>query len=140
MTKLFALIAGSALALAASQAAAQDAAETAAVLSGSSQTGKASRSLGDAVAGSIGSATQQLRNQNARRTTTRARTRSTRQGSAPVQTLASGDPLENTDAAAYKVSSGATIRVSGRLNPSSAAKCSQNCAEPDATGDGDAPE
>ena len=42
---------------------------------------------------------------------------------------ADSDPLENTDAPAYQLSNGATIRVSGGMRNSASARCKLNCPE-----------
>ena len=107
---------------------AQDAAETAVILSGTSGQAKASRSLGDAVRGSINSASSAVRASTQQRRSSNSRARRSG-GGAPV-VIGTGDALENTDASSYTLGSGATIRVSGRLNPSAATRCTQNCDDP----------
>ena len=107
---------------------AQAAAEEAVVLSGTSAgTGRASSDLGNAVSGSINSATRQIRaiprgaagRSNQRR----------RSGASGVGTLpANSDPLVNTNAPAYRLDNGATLRVSGGLRNSAAARCAENCS------------
>ena len=122
------LAAGSAL-IAATPALAQDAAETAVILSGSAQTGSAQRSLGRTITGGIGNAANAVgstarasRSRNAAPRNWPATTRHLR-GSVPANV----DPLANTDAATYTLDNGATIRVSGRFNPSASSQCQQNC-------------
>lgn len=107
--------------------AAQDAAETAVILSGSSGQGKAANSLGNAVRGSVNSAADAIRAAQRQPNRTNARTRNRRD---PVQiqtAIPSNDPLENTDATRFQTGSGATISVSGRLRPSASARCVENC-------------
>ena len=112
--------------------AAQDAAETAIILSGSgSGQAKASQSLGDAISRSIGGATAAINARpNAR---AKGRTAAQQRARGPIQIQsaipADVDPLEGTDAAAYKLGSGATIRVSGRLNPSAGTVCIKECEQ-----------
>ena len=107
--------------------AAQDAAETAVILSGSSGQGKAANSLGNAVRGSVNSAADAIRAAGRQPTRSNARTRN-RRGPVQIQTIPSNDPLENTDASRFQTRSGATISVSGRMRPSAAARCVENCS------------
>ena len=111
----------------ASEAQAQVAAEEAVVVSGTSAgTGRASRGLRNAVRGSINGATAQIRSiprGTPRRSTPRSRAAPANAGALP----ADSDPLENTDAPAYQLSNGATLRVSGGMRNSAAARCTQNC-------------
>lgn len=106
---------------------AQDAAETAVILSGTGSTqARASRSLGTAVSGSIDSATSVIR--SATPTRNRAKSRRSRRGAPSVATvIGTGDALEGTDASAYQVDNGATIKVSGGFRPSAATRCTENC-------------
>ena len=107
--------------------AAQDAAETAVILSGSSGQGKAANSLGNAVRGSVNSAADAIRaaQRNSSRSNARARNR---RGPVQIQTaIPTNDPLEDTDATRFQTGSGATISVSGRMRPSAAARCVENC-------------
>lgn len=125
------IIGALALALAVSapqSASAQDAAETAVILSGSSGQGKAANSLGNAVRGSVNSAANAVRSTpaNNRRNATR---RNRRGAPVQVQTLPTNDPLENTDATRFTTGSGATISVSGSMRPSASARCVENCAK-----------
>ena len=108
--------------------AAQDAAETATILSGQGGTAKAQRSLGGAVSGSLDNATSAVR--SVRGTSRRPSSRRVRRsGNSGGIILTTNDPLENTDAATYQTSNGTTIRVSGRLNPSANTTCVDNCTE-----------
>lgn len=113
--------------------AAQDAAETATILSGQGGTTKAQRSLGGAVSGSLdnaASAVRPVRSQARQRVTYRRSARRARGGGDSGSiVLTTNDPLENTDAATYQTSNGTTIRVSGRLNPSASTTCVDNCPE-----------
>lgn len=107
---------------------AQDASETAVILSGTGSTqARASRSLGTAVSGSIDSATSVIR--SATPTRNRAKSRRSRRGAPSVVTtvIGTGDALEGTDASAYQVDNGATIKVSGGFRPSAATRCTENC-------------
>ncbi len=111
-----------------SPAQAQVAAEEAVVLSGTSAgTGRASSGLGNAVRGSINGATRTIR--TIPRSAPRGAPRRSRGGAVVVDgpLAADSDPLENTDAPAYELSNGATIRVSGRLRNSASARCKLNC-------------
>lgn len=105
---------------------AQDAAESAMIMSGSSQTGKAQRSLGNAITNSVNRASNAIAATNAQRR-------------APVQRRANGavhiggslpagvDPLEGTDATTYQLGSGASIRTTGRINTASGSRCVSQC-------------
>ena len=125
MNRIGLAFAGCACLAAAAPAVAQDAAETAVVLSGSSGTAKAGRSLGNAVSQSVNSAAGAVRASNPRR---RGSTRNSRRGASrgPV-TIGTGDALEGTDASTYATGSGATIRVSGGFRPSTTTRCTENC-------------
>jgi hypothetical protein len=104
---------------------AQDAAETAVILSGSGQTTEAgSRSLGGAIGGAMGRASAAINNSN-QRTTARNRSRQVRQDAAIPADI---DALEGTDAASYQMDNGARISVSGGLRPSARTRCVENCA------------
>ena len=123
------LIAGSAP-IAATPACAQDAAETAVILSGSAQTGSAQRSLGRTISGSIGNAANAVDSTaRASRSPPNAAPRNRRTSARHVggSIPAGVDPLASTDAATYTLDNGATIRVSGRFNPSASSHCQQNC-------------
>jgi hypothetical protein len=97
------------------QALAQDAAETAIILSGTGAAqGKSSRSLGSAAASSMGRAANAIRPDARPAPVLRSSSRRDQQ----MMTLAGDvDALENTDAPTYELSNGASIRVSGRLRP-----------------------
>ena len=103
---------------------AQDAAETAIIIAGTSAPqASGARGLGGAISGSMRRAAGVI---NLRSGGAQAPRGATRQDAA--RTLPEGvDALEGTDAPAYKVGSGATIRVSGRLNPSARTVCTRNC-------------
>lgn len=111
---------------------AQDAAETATILSGQGATAKGQRSLGGAVSNSLdnaATAVRPVRSQARRRVTYRRAARRGRGGSNDGGiVLTTNDPLANTDAATYQTGNGTTIRVSGRLNPSASTACVNNCA------------
>jgi hypothetical protein len=106
---------------------AQDAAETATILSGTGQgTGSASRSMGSAVSGSINGAASQIRaTQGGGNGGGGGRNSTARMGNYAIE--ASGDALEGTDAPSYTTGSGASIRVSGKLRQPAAATCTENC-------------
>lgn len=126
-----ALIAGT-IAIAPCAAMGQDAAETAAILSGSSQTGHAQRSLGRSIAGSINSANDAIAARNARATGVRpqgAARRTQRGGVRTGHDLPAGvDMLAGTDAATYRLGNGSSIRTTGRLNTDNGSACVRNCA------------
>ena len=135
--RIAALTGAAALAtLASAPVLAQDAAESAIILSGTGAgQAKAQRSLGAAVRGSIEGAATTVRGA--------ARGQGSPRGRAPsgngvvvsgTALAADSDPLENTDAPAYRLGNGATIRVSGRMNPAAGTSCVKNCAAPAATG------
>jgi hypothetical protein len=117
-----------------SPAQAQAAAEEAVILSGTSAgTGRASSGLGNAVRGSINGATRTI--QTIPRSAPRGTPRRSRGGAVVVDgpLAADSDPLQNTDAPAYELSNGATIRVSGRLRNSVSARCKLNCPQDEPT-------
>ncbi len=129
MLSLAAVLTAGSAPIAATAALAQDAAETAVILSGSAQTGSAQRSLGRTISGSIGNAANAVgstvrasRSRTAAQRNSRASSRHVG-GSIP----AGVDPLASTDAATYTLDNGATIRVSGRFNPSASSHCQKNC-------------
>lgn len=125
-----AVLAGTALVTVAAPVSAQDAAETAVILSGTSAPqARAAQGLGNAVRGSINSATATIR--TIPRAQPRGAPRSGNASPVAVGALpADSDPLENTDASAYRLGNGATIRVSGRLNPAAGTACTRNCGGP----------
>jgi len=110
---------------------AQDAAETAVVLSGSSGQAKAARSLGDAASRSMNSAASAVRASQPRRgrSSSNSRRNSSRGSSGGPVTIGTGDALEGTDASSYATGSGTTIRVSGGFRPSAATRCTDNCRD-----------
>lgn len=110
---------------------AQAAAETAVIVSGTTGQAKAGRSLGSAISQSIDSAAGTVRASTRSRTQSPASHRrgSNVQSVSPV--IGKGDVLEDTDASAYTVGSGATIKVSRGFRPSATVRCKENCpAEP----------
>jgi hypothetical protein len=59
---------------------------------------------------------------------TRGTARGTTRGAAAPHAIASDvDALEGTDAPGYTLGNGASIRVSGRLNPAPGTVCTRNC-------------
>ncbi len=113
-----------ALAMVAVPAQAQDAAETAVILSGSGQTAEAgSRSLGSAIGRAMGNASATISSNS--RSSARNGSREVRQDAAIPADI---DALEGTDAASYQMDNGARISVSGGLRPSARTRCVENCA------------
>ena len=122
--------------------AAQDAAETAIILSGTGQgQGRAARSMGQSVARNMGNAANAVP-VSPRRSQPRAHRahgpRGSKAGKFAIALPADVDPLENTDAPTYALANGASIRVSGGLRgplskqsrtPTSASDCGPNCPE-----------
>ena len=117
-------------------AAAQDAFETAQILSGSAQQSGAGRSLGSAISHSMDATARAIeggRARPARIETSNRRQHSSRNGAAAASQVAPHpggvDPLTSTDAPAYRVGSGATIRTSGGLIATPGDTCVENCPE-----------
>ena len=113
---------------------AQDAAESAIILSGTANQAKANRSLGNAINNSINSAASNIRASNPRRNRTASPPRTRQNAPSVITTIGTGDALEGTDASAYQTGSGATIKVSGGFRPSATAHCTENC-EGEASGE-----
>ena len=121
----------------ASGAAAQDAAESAAILAGTGErTGAASRSVGEAATGAIGRAGNAIAaTRNARRSGTvpnrSARTRSTaRDANAPaaVYSIAGNvDVLDRFETPTYRLPNGRILRVSGEFRPEAGTACIRMC-------------
>jgi len=107
-------------------AAAQDAAESAAILSGSSQTGAAQRSLGARISGAINRASDSIAAQQGARVQAQ---RPNRGGAVRVvHSLPAGvDVLEGTDATTYRLGNGSSIRTTGRINGDPGLRCVSNC-------------
>jgi len=121
-------------------ASAQDAAETAAILSGTGQgTGSASRSMGSAVSGSLNRASQAVQAANGAGQAPRGGGRE--RGQIRVRmgyAVTTGpDALEGTDAPTYQMGNGASIRVSGKLRQPGETTCSENCPEPAPAAEGE---
>ena len=94
---------------------AQDAAETAIILSGTGAAqGKASRPLGSAAAISMGAAANAIRPVARPAPVIR---RSSRRDQQVITLAGDVDALENTDAPTYELANGVSIRVSGVLRP-----------------------
>lgn len=104
-----------------STAHAQAAAETAIITSGTgAPQARAARGLGSAISGAM------RRSAGAIRVQPRGASRgSPRQGQ--EQALPEGDPLEGTDAPAYTLGNGTTIRVSGGMRNAPSTRCTANC-------------
>lgn len=101
-------------------AAAQDAAETAVILSGTGQAqGRAQRSLGQSIARSMGNAADAVAATTQARAPAPSNRRQARRsggaGNFAIALPGDVDPLERTDAPRYDLANGATIRVSGGL-------------------------
>lgn len=105
---------------------AQDAAETAQILSGVGHSqGAASRSLGSAVSRRMNAANNAITaTQQAGRTAPRSRPHLARVG---APTPSGGDLLEGTKAPTYKLGNGASIRVSGRMTRAPGTSCVKEC-------------
>ena len=109
-------------------AAGQDAAETAQILSGVGQSqGGAGRSLGANISRSIGGAANTLKSRpSAGYATSRRKARPAHE---PNSIPANVDVLEGTDAPTYRLSNGSSIKVSGRLIQAPETSCVRNCLE-----------
>ena len=100
---------------------AQAAAETAIITSGTgAPQARAARGLGSAISGAMRRSAGSVRVQPRG-----VRRGSPRQGQ--DQALPEGDPLEGTDAPAYTLSNGTTIRVSGGMRNAPSTRCTANC-------------
>ena len=111
-------------------ASAQDAAETAVILSTVSPgQGAAARSMGNSISGALGSASGAIASTRAQASPASGAVQVQQVRRAPVRPTDS-DPLEGTDAAQYRLASGATIRVSGGMRPSAGTRCIENCEAP----------
>ncbi|MGQ7829873.1 hypothetical protein [Altererythrobacter sp. Z27] len=110
----------------ATSATAQDAAETATIIAGTSAPqARGARNLGSAISGSMQRAAGTVRVRTSGRPAPRGRGQPQADTS---RTLPAGvDALEGTDAASYTLGNGARISVSGRLNPAAGAVCTRNC-------------
>jgi hypothetical protein len=107
---------------------AQDAAETAIILSGSGHSqGGAARSLGSAISGSMDRAAATI--EASRGGPYPANRRGAGTAHAPYVILGKGDPLAGTGEPTYRLSNGASIRVSGRLVQAPGTACVKDCAE-----------
>ncbi|SLJ90122.1 hypothetical protein SAMN06295987_1011142 [Novosphingobium mathurense] len=122
---------------AASPLAAQDAFETAQILSGTAQQSGAGRSLGSAISRSMNATAQAIEGGQVRpaRIETSSRRRHNSRSSAAVPSQVAPvpggvDALTSTDAPAYRTDSGATIRTSGGLIATPTGTCVENCPEP----------
>lgn len=110
----------------ATSATAQDAAETATIIAGTSAPqARGARNLGTAISGSMQRAEGTVRVRTSSRPAPRGRGQPQADSS---RILPAGvDALEGTDAASYTLGNGARISVSGRLNPAAGAVCTRNC-------------
>lgn len=106
---------------------AQDAAETAAILSGTSGQAGAQRQMGANISRSINSAANAVAPQ---RTRPRARHSGGSSGGVTVgHPLPTGDPLEGSDATTYKLGNGSGITTTGRINTAPGTVCVKDCPE-----------
>lgn len=129
------IIAALSLALPAT-ASAQDAAETAVILSTVSPgQGAAARNMGNSISGALGSASGAIASTRAQARPASGAVQVQQVLRAPVRPT-DNDPLEGTDAAQYRLASGATIRVSGGMRPSAGTRCIENCEAPAEAGVG----
>lgn len=122
MTRLVALFTSLAAVAVPLPAFAQDAAETAIILSGTGQAqGRAQRSLGASISRSMGNAADAIaatRQARAPAPTYRQRAPASPKGGKFALALPGDvDPLERTDAPQYTLGNGTTIRVSRGLRP-----------------------
>lgn len=113
-------------------ATAQDAAESAIILGGSAHSQvRAQRSLGAAVANSLGGASNVIASTNARSAAHENVTSNSRPDQRRAQALTAvpptGDPLKGIAAPTYKLSNGSSIRVSGGLRPAAQTTCVRYC-------------
>ena len=115
-------------------AAAQDAAEAGAILSGTRGTGEAARGMGNATRGALGGAADAIAATNARRggaasARTPARrggsaTSGQRGGAAQSYTIAGNiDVLDRFEVPTWRLGNGRVLRISGELVPAPATVC-----------------
>ena len=137
MARIGPMITISACALAALAAAppvlAQDAAETATILSGTSRdTGRVSRDMGNSVRGSINGAADAISGTPQRRVSA-GNLRRANQPDPRTSGLyvAVGDALDRTDAPECQLGNGSTIRVSGNFQPSTQTQCADTRDAPE---------
>jgi hypothetical protein len=110
-------------------AAAQDAAETAAILGGVGHAGGSANSLGAAISRSFDNAGRAIGRSSAitvshRPASAAARLRATH--AVPVRE-ASGDPFEGVNAPIYKLGNGTSISATGGLTPEANVRCVKDC-------------
>lgn len=129
-------LAGAIALFAAQPCLAQDAAESAVILSGTgSGTGAAARSVGEASAGAINNAAGAINaTQRARRTATSRRSsrgagRPASAGTSTGYTITAGniDPLEYFRVPTFELANGSELRVSGTLVPMPPTACVRDC-------------
>lgn len=139
---ILAAAASAAFAVAPVPVAAQAAAETAIILSGTGTAqGRAQRSLGAAITGSIGRAANAIPQRQGQRggsvsVPTRRAVSRRGGGKFAIALPADVDPLEHTDAPVYALPNGSSIRVSGGLRRPLSASAADG-APPEGTGRGD---
>lgn len=110
---------------------AQDAAETAVILSGTSGQGKAANTLGGAINGSLRNAASAVSQSGAPSGPNRAAPRrgSTQAANGAIVLEEGVDALEGTDAAEYHLGTGTSIKVSGGFVPYETTRCEKNCED-----------
>lgn len=114
---------------------AQDAAESAVILSGTGErTGAAARSLGANSAGAIDRATNALRETRSGGANRSRRGRGAAASQSPAAAVStshrvyySGDPLEFMDVPTYRLSNGQSLRLSGSFIAIPPTECVKNC-------------
>lgn len=110
-------------------AAAQDAAETAAILGGAGPAHSGASSLGAAISRSFENAGNAFRAPNARSTSRRPTYRTARPHATHAVSVMSesGDPFEGVDAPIYRMDNGASISATGGFTPAADARCVKDC-------------
>ena len=111
------------------EAAAQDAAETAAILGGVGHAQGSANSLGAAISRSFNNAGSAISGSSARSVSHRrasAAVRPRAAHAAPVMEE-SGDPFAGTNAPIYRLGNGASISATGGLTPEPDVRCVKDC-------------
>lgn len=108
---------------------AQDAAETAVILSGVGHTQAGAGSLGAAISNSFHNAGNAIGASNARTVSRRSASPTIRPRAAHALSVImdSGDPFEGMNAPIYKLGNGASISASGGLTPGPNVSCVKDC-------------
>lgn len=111
-------------------AAAQDAAETAAILGGAGPSHSGASSLSAAISRTFENAGNAFRAPSARPVSHRAAYRPARPRAvahAVADARESGDPFEGTGAPIYRMGNGASISATGGFTPAADARCVKDC-------------